>query len=156
MLWNWYTVDACFLSSQWHVRSAGAFAGSVIAVFIITALVEGVRRAAREYDRQIVIQAQQRLRATEAATRLTSDAGSGKGTDSLKFVASIVSDANWRTDSKHSQAYPCSPDDPTATCSRRILWHSIHGRLPAHVDRHVLQWLHAHGAPTTVEVWGSY
>lgn len=90
MLWNWYTVDACFLSSQWHVRSAGAFAGSVIAVFIITALVEGVRRAAREYDRQIVIQAQQRLRATEAATRLTSDASSGKGTDSLKSVFFIV------------------------------------------------------------------
>ena len=90
MLWNWYTVDACFLSSQWHVRSAGAFAGSVIAVFIITALVEGVRRAAREYDRQIVIQAQQRLRATEAATRLTSDASSVKVTDSLKFVTSIV------------------------------------------------------------------
>jgi copper transporter 1 len=23
MLWNWYTVDSCFLSEQWHVRSLG-------------------------------------------------------------------------------------------------------------------------------------
>jgi hypothetical protein len=23
MLWNWYTVDSCFLSTQWHIRSKG-------------------------------------------------------------------------------------------------------------------------------------
>lgn len=25
MLWNWYAVDACFISSQWHVRSKGGW-----------------------------------------------------------------------------------------------------------------------------------
>jgi hypothetical protein len=39
---------------------AGAFAGSVIAVFVITALVEGVRRAGREYDRTLVKMARAR------------------------------------------------------------------------------------------------
>ncbi|KIM21865.1 hypothetical protein M408DRAFT_79921, partial [Serendipita vermifera MAFF 305830] len=54
MLWNWFTVDACFISKDWHVRSNVAFAFSVICVFILVALVEGVRRFGREYDRRIV------------------------------------------------------------------------------------------------------
>ncbi|GAA5920852.1 hypothetical protein JCM1841_002352, partial [Sporobolomyces salmonicolor] len=30
MMWNWYTIDACFLSKEWHIRSAGGYAGSII------------------------------------------------------------------------------------------------------------------------------
>ncbi|KAF9255230.1 Ctr copper transporter [Marasmius fiardii PR-910] len=54
MLWNWYTVDACFISTDWHIRSAGAYAGMLIALFFLVILVEGVRRLGREYDRRIV------------------------------------------------------------------------------------------------------
>jgi len=57
MLWNWYTIDACFISNQWHIRSEVAFTFSVIFVFILVALVEGVRRFGREYDRTLVRQA---------------------------------------------------------------------------------------------------
>lgn len=49
------------------VELLGAFAGSVIGVFLITALVEGVRRAAREYDRRIVAQAHAAAGLTERA-----------------------------------------------------------------------------------------
>jgi hypothetical protein len=70
-------------------RYPGAFAGSVIAVFIITALVEGVRRASREYDRQIVLQAQQRLKFTDTV-RLTADASSGKAGVSGYLFISVV------------------------------------------------------------------
>src|SRR5438128_1500329 len=28
MLWNWYTIDSCFLASSWKITSTGAFAGS--------------------------------------------------------------------------------------------------------------------------------
>jgi copper transporter 1 len=57
MLWNWNTVDSCFLSSSWHVRSNGMFAGSVIGVFLLCMAIEGVRRLGREYDRKITAQA---------------------------------------------------------------------------------------------------
>ncbi|KAG8933814.1 hypothetical protein FRC02_011136 [Tulasnella sp. 418] len=57
MLWNWYTVDACFISRQWHIRSKVAFAFSVICVFLLVGLVEGVRRLGREYDRRLIQQA---------------------------------------------------------------------------------------------------
>ncbi|KAF8068652.1 Ctr copper transporter family-domain-containing protein [Lyophyllum atratum] len=54
MLWNWYTVDACFISKQWHIRSVGAYAGMIICVFLQVVILEIFRRLAREYDRKIV------------------------------------------------------------------------------------------------------
>lgn len=54
MLWNWYTVDACFLSSSWHVTSKAQFAGSVIGICLLVMAIEGVRRLGREYDRRLL------------------------------------------------------------------------------------------------------
>ncbi|KAA8909768.1 Ctr copper transporter [Sphaerosporella brunnea] len=56
MLWNWHTIDACFLANTWHVRTKGQFAGSCIGVFFLVLALEFVRRAQREYDRSIVSQ----------------------------------------------------------------------------------------------------
>ncbi|GAA5884062.1 hypothetical protein JCM6882_002120 [Rhodosporidiobolus microsporus] len=53
MLWNWYTIDACFLSEQWHVRSVGGYVGSILGVFFAVVALEGLRRLGREYDRSI-------------------------------------------------------------------------------------------------------
>ncbi|KAI5865799.1 Ctr copper transporter family-domain-containing protein [Durotheca rogersii] len=50
MLWNWDTVDACFISSTWHIRSGGMFAGSCIGVILLAVLFEALRRTAEEYD----------------------------------------------------------------------------------------------------------
>ncbi|KAI5809132.1 Ctr copper transporter [Peziza echinospora] len=59
MLWNWYTVDSCFIARSWHVRSKAMFAGSCIGVILLVMLLELIRRAQREYDRYIVKQIQQ-------------------------------------------------------------------------------------------------
>ncbi|KAF7959077.1 hypothetical protein EAE96_002594 [Botrytis aclada] len=58
MLWNWYTIDSCFISSTWHITSNGMFAGSCIGVILLVMSLEFLRRASREYDRYIVRQAQ--------------------------------------------------------------------------------------------------
>lgn len=50
MLWNWYTIDACFLASSWHVRSKGAFAVSCIGVALLVVVLELLRRLGKEYD----------------------------------------------------------------------------------------------------------
>jgi copper transporter 1 len=50
MLWNWTTIDACFLASSWHVKSKGMFAVSCIGVAFLTMSLEALRRACREYD----------------------------------------------------------------------------------------------------------
>jgi copper transporter 1 len=54
MLWNWNTIDACFISSQWRITSAGVFAGSCIGVILLVMCLELLRRAVKEYDRFIV------------------------------------------------------------------------------------------------------
>ncbi|KAI1761289.1 Ctr copper transporter family-domain-containing protein [Hypoxylon sp. FL1150] len=54
MLWNWNTVDACFISSSWHIRSQGMFAGSCIGVILLGILLELLRRGAKEYDNFLV------------------------------------------------------------------------------------------------------
>ncbi|KAI9717392.1 MAG: hypothetical protein M1812_004744 [Candelaria pacifica] len=50
MLWNWYTIDSCFLARSWHVRSAGGFAGSCIGVILLVIALEFLRRTQREFD----------------------------------------------------------------------------------------------------------
>ena len=56
MLWNWYTVDACFLAESWHIRSPGMFAGSCIGVILLVVSLEFLRRAGKEYDRFVIRQ----------------------------------------------------------------------------------------------------
>ncbi|KAK4099407.1 Ctr-domain-containing protein [Parathielavia hyrcaniae] len=53
MLWNWYTIDACFLSSSWQINSNGAFAATCIGVVLMVVLLEALRRAGKEYDEHI-------------------------------------------------------------------------------------------------------
>ncbi|KAF9884316.1 Copper Transporter integral membrane protein that functions in high affinity copper transport [Aspergillus nanangensis] len=54
MLWNWNTIDACFLSSSWHITSSGMFAGSCIGVICLVLCLEFLRRIGREYDQFII------------------------------------------------------------------------------------------------------
>ncbi|KPI37655.1 Copper transport protein ctr4 [Cyphellophora attinorum] len=50
MLWNWYTIDACFLAESWHVTSSGQFAASCIGVILLVITLEVLRRLGKEYD----------------------------------------------------------------------------------------------------------
>ncbi|KAI8962527.1 Ctr-domain-containing protein [Daldinia sp. FL1419] len=54
MLWNWYTIDACFISSSWHITSKGMFAGSCIGVILLAILLEFLRRSVKEYDSYLI------------------------------------------------------------------------------------------------------
>ncbi|KAI9370448.1 Ctr copper transporter family-domain-containing protein [Aspergillus egyptiacus] len=60
MLWNWNTINSCFLAKSWHIRSSGMFAGSCIGVICLVITLEFLRRVAREYDAFIVHRARSR------------------------------------------------------------------------------------------------
>ncbi|ELU43033.1 Ctr domain-containing protein [Rhizoctonia solani AG-1 IA] len=70
-LWNWQTIDACFVSAQWHVRSKVGFAFSVIGVFLIVLGIEAFRRSARDYDRWVTTQKKIRLNNNSSLTQPT-------------------------------------------------------------------------------------
>lgn len=54
MLWNWYTIDACFLSESWRIQSSGGFAASCFGVIALVMLVEFFRRLSKEYDSHLL------------------------------------------------------------------------------------------------------
>ena len=56
MLWNWYTIDACFLASSWHIKTKGMFAASYIGVILLVVALEFFRRMGKEYDAYILRQ----------------------------------------------------------------------------------------------------
>ncbi|GAB7364283.1 hypothetical protein MBLNU230_g4828t1 [Neophaeotheca triangularis] len=71
MLWNWYTVDACFLSESWYIESEGMFAASCIGVVFLVVLLEFLRRLGKEYDTHMLQQFHRR--ATTAFTGQVSE-----------------------------------------------------------------------------------
>ncbi|KAK0226044.1 Ctr-domain-containing protein [Armillaria fumosa] len=68
MMWNWTTVDACFISNQWHIRTVGAYVGTLIAIFAWVVVLEAFRRLSREYDRRIIMEWNSARTDVEAAT----------------------------------------------------------------------------------------
>lgn len=68
MYWNWYTIDACFLSESWHITSRGMFAGSCFGVIFLMMALELFRRIQREYDRKIVAGLLKKNYSDDAAT----------------------------------------------------------------------------------------
>ncbi|KAL6707575.1 Copper Transporter integral membrane protein that functions in high affinity copper transport [Coniothyrium glycines] len=91
MLWNWYTVDSCFIARSWRVASKGAFAGSCVGVVLLVIVLEGLRRAGKEYDRYIVAQ---RLRSLAPTTTPASSLSSGNGkTSATNAAAACVTGA---------------------------------------------------------------
>ena len=71
MLFNWYTIDACFLSSGWKIKNNCMFAVTCIGVILLVILVEGLRRLGKEYDLFLTRQYQRQATALGAKTRAT-------------------------------------------------------------------------------------
>ncbi|KAL3418424.1 ctr copper transporter [Phlyctema vagabunda] len=63
MLWNWNTIDACFISTSWRITSTSMFAGSCIGVIFLVMTLELLRRLAKEYDGLILRQYQRHVAA---------------------------------------------------------------------------------------------
>ncbi|KAJ5709844.1 high affinity copper transporter [Penicillium malachiteum] len=69
MLFNWYTIDACFLSSGWQIKNRGMFAVTCIGVILLVILVEGFRCLGKEYDLFLACQCQRQAAMLGAKNR---------------------------------------------------------------------------------------
>lgn len=67
MLFNFYTVDACFLSSGWHIKNNGMFAATCIGIVLLVVLVELFRRMGKEFDDFLMRQFQRQAALHSAA-----------------------------------------------------------------------------------------
>ncbi|KAI9790261.1 MAG: Copper Transporter integral membrane protein that functions in high affinity copper transport [Peltula sp. TS41687] len=107
MLWNWYTVDSCFIARSWHVRSHGTFAVSCIGVVLLVILLEGLRRTQRELDRYLLRRAAAASASASASSpaRQQSDDG-GDTPPPGKAVGGETTPANYYTPADASLAPP--------------------------------------------------
>ncbi|KAI9887362.1 MAG: Copper Transporter integral membrane protein that functions in high affinity copper transport [Watsoniomyces obsoletus] len=93
MLWNWYTIDSCFIARSWRIRSRGAFAGSCIGVILLVIALEFLRRSQREFDRYVRT-TNQRGRIERSSSSSNSD---GDGSDSSQSKSGLrVGVRAWR------------------------------------------------------------
>ncbi|KAL2068822.1 hypothetical protein VTL71DRAFT_15160 [Oculimacula yallundae] len=53
MLLNWHTIDACFLSSIFHIRSSFTFFLACLGAFLLVISLEFLRRFQRGFDRHL-------------------------------------------------------------------------------------------------------
>ncbi|KAL4930004.1 high-affinity Cu transporter CTR3 [Aspergillus undulatus] len=114
MLWNWNTIDSCFLARSWHIRSRGMFAGSCIGVICLVIVLEFLRRVAREYDAFIVHRAQLRAQyLTPAQDAAVAASGSGSG-------SGPASDRDSGTGSTSAQKDTAAATTTAATASSQL------------------------------------
>jgi copper transporter 1 len=73
MLWNWNTVDSCFIAESWHVTSKGMFAGSCIGVILLVMTLEFLRRSVKEFDAYLIRQHEAKFEGSSAAHGAASD-----------------------------------------------------------------------------------
>lgn len=50
MLWNWYTIDTCFIARSWKNDTKGKFAGSCIGCFALVVAAQWLHRCGRQFD----------------------------------------------------------------------------------------------------------
>ncbi|KAK4164040.1 Ctr copper transporter family-domain-containing protein [Cladorrhinum sp. PSN259] len=76
MLWNWNTIDSCFIASSWKITSKSVFAGSCIGVLLLTMSLEALRRLVKEWDRYLI---RKHLNAVRQAAAAGNHHGHGHG-----------------------------------------------------------------------------
>ncbi|KAF2740583.1 Ctr copper transporter [Polyplosphaeria fusca] len=72
MLWNYNTIDACFLSPSWQIKNSGMMAASCVGVVLLCVILEALRRIGKQYDQHLVAQCKR-----QAAVLVASANGSG-------------------------------------------------------------------------------
>ncbi|OJJ86996.1 high-affinity Cu transporter CTR3 [Aspergillus glaucus CBS 516.65] len=117
MLWNWDTIDACFLAKSWHITSRGMFAGSCIGVICLVLILEFLRRVGREYDAFIVKRARLRAKFLSPSASTTGNGIGGVGAGGKSSPSSSNSNSS---SALHQQQQSQSQNQDTKTTATPI------------------------------------
>lgn len=90
MLWNWTTINSCFISRSWHVHTRGGFAGTCIGVVLMGITVELVRRVQREFDRHLLAKWLARQQELNPSAVLASASAESDASKTSSFITKIL------------------------------------------------------------------
>ena len=100
MLWNWYTIDTCFIARSWKNDTKGKFAGSCIGCFMLVVIAQWLNRISRQLDIELV----KRHSLQKWAQQVVKLNPSGEITEDgesvelpMEKVTSLANESEWRT-----------------------------------------------------------
>lgn len=94
MLWNWYTIDTCFIARSWMNDTKGKFAGSCIGCFALVVAAQWLNRVSRQFDIELVKRHKMRYLARHMASNNAYDETSSEL--SLHELELIGSEPEWK------------------------------------------------------------
>ncbi|KAL5320579.1 hypothetical protein ACEPPN_011389 [Leptodophora sp. 'Broadleaf-Isolate-01'] len=109
MLWNWSTVDSCFIAKSWHVTSNGMFAGCCIGVILLVMSLEFLRRLGKEYDR-LILRQHTRQQASILSTNSMANSETGTGTSPATAGKDVAVACTPQSQSNRSAMTPFRPN----------------------------------------------
>lgn len=100
MLWNWYTIDTCFIAKSWKNDTRGKFAGSCIGCFLLVFIAQWLNRVSRQFDIEIArrrkLKVVAKYAANSASTSDMSETGAGS-TEAFTQTTSLCNEPDWKT-----------------------------------------------------------
>ncbi|SCU98446.1 LADA_0H13080g1_1 [Lachancea dasiensis] len=99
MLWNWYTIDTCFISKSWMNDTRGKFAGSCIGCFLLVVAAQWLNRVSRQFDLELAKRRKFKTLVKHMGTLNIGDEGSVSSLpdSALQELQTLVSEPDWRT-----------------------------------------------------------
>jgi copper transporter 1 len=96
MLWNWATLDACFLTPSWRVSTRAGFAATCLAAVLLGMSLAALRRAARAVDAALVRAHAARVERAKAKVAAAAAEGSGAKGVAKAGAAKVAGKGWWR------------------------------------------------------------
>lgn len=93
MLWNWYTIDTCFIARSWMNDTKGKFAGSCIGCFALVVIAQWLNRVSRQFDIELLRRHKMKYLAHYMSTG-SEDVSSELSIDDL---SAISQESGWKT-----------------------------------------------------------
>lgn len=97
MLWNWYTIDTCFIARSWRNDTRGKFAGSCIGCFLLVFIAQWLNRVSRQFDMELAKRRKLKYLAKRRDESLSSSPQSSLDDGLLQDLMTIASEPDWKT-----------------------------------------------------------
>lgn len=99
MLWNWYTIDTCFLANSWKCDTKAKFAGSCVGCFALVVAAQWLNRISRQFDIELVKRHKLKYLAYHYTTNSSIFSSSDDITSELsqQGLEQIGNESMWRT-----------------------------------------------------------
>ncbi|CAI1605873.1 hypothetical protein SEUBUCD646_0L04490 [Saccharomyces eubayanus] len=97
MLWNWYTIDTCFIARSWRNDTKGKFAGSCIGCFALVVVAQWLTRFSRQFDVELLRRQKIKHLANYSPEEYVVKCGDEDAKSDMEELQGFHNEASWKT-----------------------------------------------------------